>query len=53
MDDKAIMQGSSFKRDNFSLKLNTKPSKTTTLDFQARYANTKIFGGGANEASGA
>ena len=53
MDDKAIMQGSSFKRDNFSLKLNTKPSKTTTLDFQARYANTKIFGGGANEANGA
>ena len=53
MDDKAIMQGSSFKRDNFSLKLNTKPSKTTTLDFQARYANTKIFGGGDNEANGA
>ncbi len=53
MNDKAIMYGSSFKRDNFSLKLNTKPSKTTTLDFQARYAKTKINGGGANEASGA
>ncbi len=53
MNDKAIMYGSSFKRDNFSLKLNTKPSKKTTLDFQARYANTSIFGGGANEAAGA
>ena len=53
MNDKAIMYGSSFKRDNFSLKLNTKPSKKTTLDFQARYADTSIFGGGANEAAGA
>ena len=53
MNDKAIMVGSSFKRDNFSLKLNTKPSKTTTLDFQARYAITDIIGGGANDATGA
>ena len=51
MNDKAIMLGSSFKRDNFSLKLNTKPSKRTTLDFQARYAMTDINGGGANDAS--
>ena len=53
MNDKAIMVGSSFKRDNFSLKLNTKPTKNTTLDFQARYAITDIYGGGANEAAGA
>lgn len=52
MNDKAIMIGSSFKRDNFNLKLNTKPSKRTTLDFQARYAITNIRGGGANEATG-
>lgn len=52
MNDKAIQVGSSFKRDNFSLKLNTNPSKTTTLDFQARYSDTDIRGGGANEASG-
>lgn len=52
MNDKAIQIGSSFKRDNFSLKLNTKPSKKTTLDFQARYADTDIRGGGANEATG-
>ncbi len=53
MNDKAIMYGSNFKRDNLSLKLNTKPTKTTTLDFQARYAKTDIGGGGANEATGA
>ena len=52
MNDKAIQVGSSFKRDNFSLKLNTTPSKTTTLDFQARYSDTDIRGGGANVASG-
>ena len=52
MNDKAIQIGSSFKRDNFSLKLNTKPTKTTTLDFQARYADTDIRGGGAQDATG-
>ena len=51
MNDKAIQLGSSFKRDNFSLKLNTKPTKRTTLDFQARYAITDIHGGGANDAT--
>lgn len=51
MNNKAIMLGSDFKRDNFSLKLNTKPTKNTTLDFQARYANTDIRGGGAQDAS--
>jgi len=49
MNDKAIMVGSSFKRDNFSLKLNAKPSKNTTLDFQARYAEVDVRGGGAND----
>ena len=53
MNDKAIQVGSDFKRDNFSLKLNTKPSKKTTLDFQARYAKTKINGAGSNDATGA
>jgi TonB-linked SusC/RagA family outer membrane protein len=52
MNDKAIMVGSSFKRDNFSLKLNTKPTKRTAIDLQARYAITDIRGGGANEATG-
>lgn len=50
MNDKAILVGSNYKRDNFSLKLNTKPTKNTTLDFQARYSDTDIRGGGANDA---
>lgn len=52
MNDKAIQIGSRYKRDNFSLKLNTKPTKNTTLDFQARYSDTDIYGGGANDATG-
>ena len=51
MNDKAIMEGSNYKRDNFSLKLNTKPTKNTTLDFSIRYSETDIRGGGANETS--
>ena len=50
MNDKAIMEMSSFKRDNFSLKLNTKPTKNTKLDFRANYGHTVIWGGGANDA---
>ena len=53
MNDKAIRLGSSYKRDNFSLKLNTKPTKRTTLDFQARYSDTDVYGGGAQDATGA
>ena len=52
MNDKAIMVNSGYKRDNFGLKLNTKPSKRTTLDFQVRYDMTDVTGGGANEAAG-
>ncbi len=51
MNDKAIMQGSSFKRDNFSLKLNSKPVKNVTLDFSVRYSDTDVKGGGANDTS--
>ncbi|WP_455609328.1 SusC/RagA family TonB-linked outer membrane protein [Bacteroides rodentium] len=51
MNDKAIMEGSNFKRDNFSLKLNSKPSKNTTVDFTVRYSETDIAGGGANDVS--
>lgn len=47
--DKAIMQMSSFKRDNLSFKYNTKATAKVTLDFSARYSNTAIYGGGANE----
>ncbi|MBW6497175.1 MAG: TonB-dependent receptor [Bacteroidales bacterium] len=49
INDRAIMQMSSFKRDNVSLSLSNKPNDKITLDFSIRYANTKIEGGGANE----
>ena len=51
IDDKAIMQMSSFKRDNLSLKLNAKPTKRVALDFSIRFAKTRILGGGMNEQS--
>ena len=51
MDDKAIMQMSSFRRSNVSLKLNTKPIKPITLDFSVRYSDTDINGGGSIEQS--
>lgn len=51
MNDKAIMEGSDYKRDNFNLKLNTKPVKNVTLDFSIRYSETNIGGGGANDVS--
>ena len=51
MNDKAIMEGSDYKRDNFNLKLNTKPVKNVSLDFSIRYSETNIGGGGANDVS--
>jgi len=50
IDDKAIMQGSDYSRDNLSLKVNSKPHKRVTLDFSIRYSNTSINGAGANES---
>ena len=49
LDDLAIMETSSYKRDNLSLKLNHKPNKSVTLDFTARFSKTAIFGAGAND----
>eukprot|EP01137_Pigoraptor_chileana_P028926 Opistho-2@13417 len=47
--DRAIMQLSSFERQNVNFKLNHKFYKTLSLDFGLRYADTKTKGGGANE----
>lgn len=49
IDDKAIMVGSDYIRNNFSLKLNYKPMKQLTFDFSTRYSDTKVNGGGMNE----
>ncbi|MDE5948394.1 MAG: SusC/RagA family TonB-linked outer membrane protein, partial [Prevotella sp.] len=49
-DDKAIMIGSGFSRDNFNIKLQTKLNKWLTLDVNDRFSYTKIDGlkGGAD-----
>lgn len=47
--DKAIMQLSSYERQNVNFKLNHKLYKNLTLDFGVRYSDTKTKGGGANE----
>ncbi len=50
LSDKAIMEGSDYKRNSMSLKLNNKPTDKITLDFSVRYTDTQINGGGANDA---
>jgi TonB-linked SusC/RagA family outer membrane protein len=47
--DKAIMQLSGYQRQNINFKLNQKLFDPLTLDFNARYADTKTEGSGANE----
>ena len=49
INDNAIMQQSNYKRDNLSLKLNNKITDRISLDLSARYSNTDIYGGGAND----
>lgn len=48
-DEKAIMIGSDFKRNNLSLSLKSKASDKVDLSFTLRYSYTEINGGGANE----
>jgi len=47
-EDNAIMTGSSYVRDNLSVKANFKPVKQLSFDFNARYSNTRVRGAGAN-----
>jgi TonB-linked SusC/RagA family outer membrane protein len=49
IDEKAIMQGSDFSRDNLMLKLNSRPHKRVQLDFSARWSQTDVSGGGVND----
>lgn len=49
LNDKAIMIGSDYERDNFSVKLNHKPNEKVDLNFSVRYSDVEINGGGANE----
>ncbi|MDR0711395.1 MAG: SusC/RagA family TonB-linked outer membrane protein, partial [Prevotellaceae bacterium] len=49
INDKAIMEGSNFTRDNLMLKLNSQPHKRVRLDFSVRWAQTDVDGSGVNE----
>lgn len=48
-DEKAIMIGSDFKRNNLSLSLKSKVNEKVDLSFTLRYSDTETNGGGANE----
>ncbi|WP_125722628.1 SusC/RagA family TonB-linked outer membrane protein [Flavobacterium ustbae] len=48
-DEKAIMMGSDFNRNNLSLALNSKASDKIDLSFTMRYSDTEINGAGMNE----
>ncbi|MBF4518915.1 TonB-dependent receptor [Flavobacterium sp. ANB] len=48
-DEKAIMIGSNYKRNNLSLALNSKISDKVDVGFTVRYSDTEIDGGGVNE----
>jgi TonB-linked SusC/RagA family outer membrane protein len=48
-DEKAIMIGSDYKRNNLSLALNSKISDRIDVGFTMRYSDTEINGGGVNE----
>lgn len=52
VDDKAIMLGSSYTRDNLSLKVNATPLDWVKLNFTTRYSVTTTYGAGANDVSG-
>lgn len=47
--EKAIMIGSDFVRNNITVKMNASPNDKIDFGFSLRYSNTEINGGGANE----
>ncbi|WP_340111377.1 SusC/RagA family TonB-linked outer membrane protein [Maribellus mangrovi] len=46
-NNREIMLGSDYKRDNLALKLNHNPTEKITLSYSLRYSDTDIGGGGA------
>ncbi|MFM2264756.1 MAG: hypothetical protein RLZ77_172 [Bacteroidota bacterium] len=48
-DEKAIMLGSQFERNNLSLNLKSSANEKVDLSFTMRYSETQIDGGGTNE----
>ncbi len=47
-DNKAIMYGSDYHRNNLSLKAKFKPIKNMTIAFTTRYSDTNVNGSGSN-----
>jgi len=52
INEKGIVMNSTYKRDNLNLKLDATPSKTTKLEFSARYSRAEINGEGQTALSG-
>jgi len=50
IDDKGIMYGSDYSRNNLAIKTKFKPLKDFTLSLSARYSNTNVLGAGSNTA---
>lgn len=48
IDDKAIMLGSDYTRDNLNFKTQYKPIKQLTFDINTRYSRTVVMGAGSN-----
>ncbi len=53
INEKAIMTGSDYHRDNLSFKTQYKPVKQLTFDLNLRYSHTKVNGAGANSINDA
>lgn len=47
-DNKAIMYGSDYHRNNLSMKAKFKPIKNMTIAFNTRYSDTEVNGSGSN-----
>lgn len=52
IDDKAIMIGSDYVRNNLNFKINAEPHPKVKLSFSTRYSDTKVEGAGANDVTG-
>ena len=50
VDDRSIMYGSNFDRNNVALKLKVQPVKGLSIGINARYVNTNTLGSGTNSA---
>lgn len=50
IDDKGILYGSNYARNNLSFKTKFQPIKNLTIAVTARYSNTQVLGSGTNTA---